>query len=365
LVVTLAPGHLEVRPQDLRLSWGTTIADLNGDGRDDFFAGHHGEANAQTSLQQPNGGFMPGFTFPQRDRHGCAAGDVNNDGLTDLYCMIGADRGTAQNKKNELWLGRPDGTYVDRAALWGVTDPYGRGRRPLFFDFNNDGLLDLYITNEGPRADGLRSENILYLNSGSSFIERQVAATGSLGSSCAADGDWDNDGYRDLLVCGSQLHLFHNASGLRTDPSDSLLGSTAVSGARDATLQDLNGDGLQDLVIVKTKELQIRLNSGQGARFAQVDKKVSLVDGIALAVGNLTGDGIPDIYVVQGFANDRNADDLLLAGPAWLQAATIQTEVGTGCTANFLKILGRPTALVTNGCLNSRGPLQFISYHSD
>jgi hypothetical protein len=364
LVVTPTPGHLEVKPQDLRMSWETTVADFNGDGRDDFFAGRHGEPLAQTSLQQLDGSFATGFTFPTADRHGCTAGDVNGDGLVDLYCMIGADRGTSQSKQNELWIANGDGTYSDRAASRGVADPTGRGRRPLLFDFNNDGRLDLYITNFGPRPDGLRSENILYLNTGSSFIERQVAATGPWGSECVVQGDWDNDGFRDLLVCGPQLHLFHNGAGQTTDPSDALLGTEPVNWPRDAVLQDLNGDGLKDLIVVTASELQIRLNLGQGARFGQVDKRVSLVDGAAVTVGDFTGDGILDIYVVQGLANDRNADDLLFAGPTWLRAAAIQAKAGTGCTADFLKDLGRPTALVGNGCDFSRGPLQFISYRN-
>jgi hypothetical protein len=365
LVVTPAPGHLEVRPSELRMSWETTIADFNRDGRDDFFAGRHGEPYSQTSIQKPVGSFAPGFTFPLEDRHGCAAGDVNGDGMVDLYCMIGADRGTKQEKENELWIAHADGTYSDEAALWGVTDPQGRGRRPLLFDFNNDGLLDLYITNEGPRADGLRSENILYRNTGNRFVERTVEATGHWGSRCVKQGDWDRDGFRDLLVCGAQLHLFHNAGGLRTDLSDSLLGSEPADLPREATLEDLNGDGLEDLIIVTEKELQIRLNLGQGARFGQVHKRVSLVDGMSIAVGDFSGDGLLDVYVVQGFANDRNWDDLLFAGPAWLRAATIQAKVGTGDTADLIRVLGRPTALVTNGSAFSRGPLQFISYKKD
>jgi hypothetical protein len=365
LVVSITPGHLEMRPSDIMISWENTVADFNRDGRDDFFANPHGEAGAHASLQQPDGSFAPGFTFPDVDRHGCTAGDVNGDGLRDLYCMIGGDRGTAEDKLNELWIAQPNGTYVDQAALWGVTDPYGRGRRPLLFDFNNDGRLDLYITNQGPRADGLRSENVLYLNTGSSFVERPVAATGHWGNRCVDQGDWDGDGFRDLLLCGPQLHLFHNFGGLRTDLSDSLLGPTPVDAPRDATLQDLNGDGLQDLIIVTEKELQIRLNLGQGTRFGQIAKRVTLVDGMSIAVGDFSGDGIRDIYVVQGFANDRNWDDLLLAGPTWQRAAIVQAKAGTGCTANFIRVLGRPTVLVTNGFLNSRGPLQFISYKND
>jgi hypothetical protein len=206
---------------------------------------------------------------------------------------------------------------------------------------------------------------MLFLNTGSSFVELPVGATGSWGTVCALDGDWDRDGYRDLLVCGEQLHLFHNAAGQRTDLSDSLLGSTPIEWPQDAVLRDLNGDGLQDLIVVTATELQIRLNRGQGARFGQIDKRASLVDAKAVTVGDFSGDGVRDVYVVQGFANDRNWDDLLFAGPNWLRAATIQAKAGTGCSANFISVLGRPAALVTNGWRNTRGPIQLISYRSN
>jgi hypothetical protein len=217
---------------------------------------------------------VPGFTFPVRDRHGCTAGDINRDGRVDLHCGIGAGSGEG-TKQDELWIAQPDGTYVNQVASWGLVDPYGRGRRSLMFDFNNDGLLDLYTTNLGFRADGQRSENILWVNHGdpatrgSGFVEQRVGATGSWGERCVADGDWNNDGRRDFLVCGPQtsvaLHLFENQAGTDMIRSDGLLGP-AVNSPRDATLADLNRDGWEDLLIVTTGQLQI--SSTRDARVA-------------------------------------------------------------------------------------------------
>jgi hypothetical protein len=366
LIVTLAPGHLEVRSEDITLSYQSTVADLNGDGRDDYLVSRLGELNTHTSLQQADGSFVPtSFTFPQLDRHGCAAGDVNGDSRVDLYCTIGGNRGESLSKSNELWIAQPDGTYVNQASAWGVDDPYGRGRRAVLFDFNKDGLLDLYVANFGPRPDGRRSENMLFQNTGTSFVEEPVGATGPWGTSCAEDVDWDKDGNRDLLVCGSQLHLFHNSAGTGLNLNDSLLGTSSINWPEDATLGDLNGDGLPDLVVVTASELQVRLNRGSGAIFGQVDKSMPLVDAKGVTIGDFTGDGIPDIYVVQGYANGTNADDLLLAGPTWLQVASIQAEVGTGCSVSPIQVAGTPAALVTNGFNVTRGPIQLVSYHAD
>jgi hypothetical protein len=366
-VVNTTSERFESRSWEMTRSWdqGTVVSDFNGDGLDDFLVTrHHFSDEDHTQLQKPDGSFGRGFTFPPIDRHGCAAGDVNGDGLVDIYCMHGGGEGTAV-KENELWIARPGGTYVDEAALWGVTDPYGRGRRPVLFDFNNDGRLDLYITNytdEGPRPDGQRNENILYLNTGSTFVEHRVTATGSWGSTCVNVGDWNGDGLLDLLVCGPELHLFRNIGGLDTQLADDLLGAQSVTSPRDAALSDLNGDGKVDLIIVQQKQLQIRLNLGSGARFSQIAYSASLVDGMAVAVGDLTGDGHPDVYVVQGSATGgRNADDLLLEGPGWTAVGVPPAYRGVGSTVEFINVSGRPVALVTNGHLTAHGPIQFVS----
>jgi hypothetical protein len=369
-------GCFESRPWIYTMSWATTVADFNGDGRDDHLVGRHTEQSG-IQLQQPDGSFAPGFLFPLMDRHGCAAGDINRDGRIDLFCAIGAGGGE-DTKQDEVWIAKPDGTYVNEVSTWGPVDPFGRGRRPLLFDFDNDGLLDLYTTSVGFRPDGARSENILWLNrgdpstGGGGFVEKRVTATGPWGEQCVADGDWNNDGFRDFLVCGPQnsvaLHLFQNQGGTATEQSDWMLG-TPLNSPQDATLSDLNGDGWEDLVVVTAQELQVRFNLGCAtcARYSRVDLRVPLVDGRSVAVGDLTGDGLKDIYVVQGFADGKNAEDMLLAGPDWAPMKLPQADAGTGDTAEFIKILGRQTVIVTNGYspgpYYSRGPVQFISFY--
>jgi hypothetical protein len=361
LVVTTTSGRLESRPWVTTMSWEATVADFNIDGLQDYLVTRHEWDKDALSLRKPAGVFAPGFGLPPADRHGCAAGDVNNDLRPDLYCMLGAERGEGQ-KQNELWIAQPDGTYVDESALWGVTDPLGRGRRPVFLNFNNDGRLDLYITNFGPRPDGQRSENILFLNAGDKFVEHGVTATGQHGSACAETGDWNKDGRTDLLVCGPQLKLFRNAAGMDTELTNGLLGSEQVAWPKDAKLADLNGDGRDDLVTVTKDELQIRLNRATGVRFSTVHNRVALADGMSVAIADVTTDGFPDVYVVQGRANGRNADDLLLTGPSWFSIFIPQTDVGYGATADIIDVAGRKTVLVTNGFDLSRGPVQFISF---
>jgi DNA-binding beta-propeller fold protein YncE len=363
-VASSAADRFDSSSWELSMSWthGTLIADFNGDGLEDFLLSRHHITEADhILLQQPGGTFVRGFTLPAADRHGCDAGDVNGDGLRDIFCMRGANKGSG-TKRNELWIARANGIYVDEAGLWGVIEPYGRGRHPVLFDFNGDGRLDLYTTNrteDGPRSDGQRNENILYLNAGGRFAEHHVTATGPHGSSCADAGDWNGDGHQDLLVCGPNLRLFQNAAGQDTQVADQLLGSEQVAKPRHATLSDVNGDGRLDLIIVRAVGLQIRLNLGGGARFSRVHARVPLADGMAAAVGDVTGDQVKDVYVVQGFAKGRNAEDLLLEGPGWLPVDVPHAYQGYGSTAEVIRIAGRPMVLVTNGHY-ANGPVQFI-----
>jgi hypothetical protein len=368
------------------MSWGVLVADFNNDGRDDQLVMRHSGAEDQIQLQQPDGTFRPydraipgGLQvghFPSADRHGCAAGDVNADGRTDLYCMLGGDGGEGV-KSNELWIQQPDGTFAaNQAAAWGVDDPFGRGRRPLLFDFDHIGpASDLYITNHGPRADGQRTENVLFLNNDAPagrFTEKAVSATGSHGGVCVTSGSWDNDSFQDLVVCGDQLHLFHNDAdpgGGRVTTQRDFLTGTPVAFPEDAKLADVNADGWPDLVIVTKTQLQVRLNLGAAAtptlRFP-LGFSARLVDGKSVSVGDLTADGAPDIYVVQGSepgpGGPRNAPDRLFAGPSWAEVGIPSVDTGTGDDSEFISIAGRKAVIVTNGRDFSRGPVQTITF---
>ena len=80
----------------------------------------------------------------------------------------------------------------------------------------------------------------------------------------------------------------------------------SVDNPRDATLADVNRDGWDDLVLVRRTELQIRLNQANLTRFSQVDFSTPLVDGKSVSVGDLTRDGFPDVYVVEGGESGPN-----------------------------------------------------------
>ncbi len=298
----LAHGQAGTRYQASYLEyskgWGSIVADFDGDGHDDLYVTGH-DRDDRIWYWTPTG-YLPGpQVLPYVDRHACVAADVNRDGLLDMYCAIGAEKGTGA-APNELWMQAAGGVFT-RAVGFGAEDPYGRGRQPLFLDMNHDGWPDIYLTNESTdRADGQPNVNHLFLNqAGHGFVEQPTSATGKRGFLCANKGDLDGDGWDDLLVCGNKegSHLYLNDR--KGDFTEVATLATAVPW-NDARLVDMNGDGKDDLVLVNTQHaFQIWLNAGTGSFFPAPSFEYKLHgDGMSVAVGDFDGDGALDVYVV-------------------------------------------------------------------
>jgi len=300
--------------------WGAVVADLDRDGHDEVFVTGH-DRDDRTWAWTPSG-YVPGRqVLPFVDRHGCAAADVNGDGLVDLYCAVGAVQGTGV-KQNELWIQTPRGVFV-HAVDFGAEDPYGRSRRPLFFDLDHDGRPDLYDTNEAtPRPDGQPNINHVFLNQGGTgFVERQTIATGPRGYFCAAKGDVDGDGWDDLVVCADDQTPGHVYVNDHANDFTELATPATNTPWADAKLADLDGDGRDDLVVLSSRNvLQIWHNTGAPPYFPVATLKYALnARGVSVAVGDFDGNGVKDLYVVLEDADCRTtlvdlAPDLVFWG---------------------------------------------------
>jgi hypothetical protein len=307
----------------------------------------------------------------EQDRHGCTAADISGDGLPDLYCAIGGERGQGL-KTNEMWVQRPTGGVAQEAVERGVADPLGRGRASLFFDADGDGDDDLLITNESARPDGLPSPNRLMRNDGDGQFQPWPAAglDGDVGGKCARAADYDLDGTIDLAIC-SWIEQAPNPGGLRLmrgRPSGFVdvtagMGIQAL-GEMDALLVDLDADGRADLVQLTGSLLRVSLQ--RVGRF-EVSYERSTSAARALAAGDADGDGRPDLYVVRGWGLS-NPPDLMLMNTADGQGFTSitipQTTLGSG--QGVLAIdhdrNGMTDFLVLNG-LDEPGPMQLIAFY--
>jgi FG-GAP-like repeat len=127
-------------------SFSAAVADFNGDGWPDLFVSHHWHPG-NLWINNQDGTFSAAdasFFSSILDRHDCQPADFNQDGLTDMFCSVGADRGTAL-KCNGLFIQQSDGTFTDVGYQWNISDSTGRGRWCAVLDANNDGWPDLLI----------------------------------------------------------------------------------------------------------------------------------------------------------------------------------------------------------------------------
>jgi enediyne biosynthesis protein E4 len=356
-------------------TWSAPVGDVDPDGHQDFFLSRHLGGPGSLYRNKGDGTFseIDVGNFPKADRLGCAFADVDLDGRQDLFCAIGDNKSTAMNP-SELWMQQQDGTFLDEAEAYGVTDPLGRERWPVFFDANNDGYPDLFVGVQYPRLDGQDESNHLYLNqAGTSYLD--VPSYGldtTSGEVCASAGDFNGDGWVDLLVCGQDyLRLYRNDGGLGfTDVTQSAgLGRAAWS---DAKLVDMNGDGLADIVEVKKGKTQTRFSSGTTFRPAVL--LATLTQGLSVATGDVDGNGTNDVYVVQTCPRNSTTDspDLMFLNNGdgtFTQVDTPQATSGCGDVASAIDYDGDGMAdfLVLNGAgsANGRwisGPVQLLTF---
>jgi hypothetical protein len=358
-------------PQDWTFS--AAVGDFNGDGWPDIFIARHWHP-ADLWLNNQDGTFTQADAayFAQiKDRHDCLAADFNQDGLADMFCSVGADRGSAV-KANALYLQQPDHTFVDQAYQENVTDPWGRGRYGAVLDANNDGNPDIFYGTESLRPDGLPSIDRFYINTGNgstgngSFVDDPAMGLDlNVGSLCAHTVDYNSDGWPDLLVCGETggLHLFENDQGQGFTDVSSILG--AQVNAVDAAMVDVNHDSRPDLITLTGTKVAERLQLANGT-FGKFKNIFTVKSGRTLAVGDVNGDNNPDIYVVCGRIGSSNAPDDLLIGNAtggFTPMTIPQTTVGGGNRAYPVDYThdGLSSFLVLNGQVPNPGPIQLLT----
>jgi len=344
------------------------VFDYNRDGVADLLLSRHMLAPTELFRGNSGGTFTLVQALPSADRHYCAAADFNADGRPDFYCTIGADKGTATNKSNELWLQGLDGSFASVAGAWGAADPMGRGRDVAAADFNNDGRPDLFVGNGFPVSSTNPSPNRLYLNTGTSFTDAS-ADLGALksGGICVLTGDYNADGRLDIFVCGRNNHLYYaKPDGTYADKAKAF-GMTG-QWANGAVWGDFNHDARLDLAYVGDTGLFIFTNTGTGF----TTTITPLAAGRNVAIADVDQDGNPDLYVVQGRAKYAEQADLLLMGNGdstfHPYGAALPAVSGAGADGNDVAVIpnynGRPALLVTNGAgvSSTAGPRQLLEF---
>jgi hypothetical protein len=363
-------------------AWGV---DIDGDGDQDLLINDHGTPTSGLYVNDGSGGLTKRpdvFKYPTGtklhfDRHDCDTADVDGNGRLDIYCTGGSHQGTATKvypyETNELWLQQLDGTFVNDASAWGVTEPTSRGREVAFVNANGDTWPDL-VTTADRRTDGQRSETVLYLNDhGTRFVD-----TGGPGGltrygpvRCLEKADWNRDGFTDLAMCPYQggVRLFQGTgTGTFKDVTTQLGAGATNTMTWSVAFADVTGDGAADLIRVNTTSLSIRPWSsatGQftnGASYPETDAK-------DLAVGRYDDNGTVDIYVLNAgcaSCDPVNPSDSIYLGKGDGTFTKWQSVDSTGI-GDFVSTWdptgsGRISWVVGNGPSPNAGPLERFTW---
>ncbi len=210
---------------------------------------------------------------------GVAIGDINNDGLPDIYL-------TSNFGKNKLYLNKGNFEFQDISSSSQAEGNKAWSTGVVMVDLNADGLLDIYVCNAG-NIKGDNQKNELFINNGDlTFTERaeeyNLADSGF--TTHAAFFDYDNDGDLDVYILNNSFIPvnslnFSNKRDLRAKDWDV---PEVLKGGGDKLLRNDNG------------------------KFVDVSEQAGIYGsligfGLGVTVGDVNGDFYPDIYVSNDF----------------------------------------------------------------
>jgi enediyne biosynthesis protein E4 len=251
---------------------GVAVGDFDGDGYDDVYLVNQLGRNA-LYRNQGNGTFRnvtdkAGVALGDRIGVSATFADYDNSGRQSLFV-------TSTRGGNVLFRNQGNGTFNDVTKEAGLTH-VGHSQAAVFFDYDQDGYLDLLLLHTASWTTDLASSasryyagkgdlfevagspkeyNILYHNNGNGTFTDVTEKSGLKGKGWAADAailDYDGDGHPDVLITcmfgPSQLY-HNNGDGTFTEVTRETLGPTSAGGMG-AKVFDFNNDGKPDLFIV-------------------------------------------------------------------------------------------------------------------
>jgi hypothetical protein len=397
---------------------GVGLGDLTGDGLPELML----TSNLQGPRLWLNGGNFQfrdvtdeaGIATDQPWTTGVTFADVNADGKLDIY-ICHAGQTEPAKRRNELYInegldrnGVP--TFSEQAGKYGVADE-GYSTQAVFFDYDRDGKLDLYVINNSPRpvsSFGIQNtRNVrdkfggarLYHNDGGHFSDVSSKA-GIFGSEVGfglgvAVSDVNRDGWPDIYTSNDffeQDYLYiNNHDGTFSESVARAMPYTSYF-SMGLDIADINNDGWPDVYTtdmlpeddrrLKTTSsfepwevYQRKVQNGYHAQFMRNMLQLNNADGTFSDIGQLSGtartdwswsaliadldqDGEKDIFVTNGLARDVTSQDYIafLANNSTMAAAT------KGARVDFLGLINAMTStLLPNYALHNDGNLSFTN----
>lgn len=258
---------------------------------------------------------------------GVGIGDINNDGLNDIFF-------TANMQSNRLYLNKGDLAWEDISEKAGVSGTRGWSTGVTMVDINHDGNLDIYVSNSGDK-NGDDRVNELYINNGDLTFTENAAAYNldNAGfSTHASFFDFDLDGDLDCYLLNNSFkdpnkistfkgtrevddlmggdRLMRNDDGKYVDVSaEAGIYTSAIGFGLGVSVSDVNNDALPDIYISNDfwERDYIYINQGDGTFSEELADRFSIcsVSSMGADIADINNDGNMDIFTTDMLAADN------------------------------------------------------------
>lgn len=343
---------------------GVGVLDINNDGLQDLFFGgnqvdgklylNKGDLRFEDVTEQSgisNNSWVTGVTIV----------DINQDGWDDIYLSCSGSK-SAMLRANKLYINQQDNTFKESGLEYGIADA-GWTSHSVFFDFDLDGDLDLYVLNHANdfEKDNIRivkmndgsgqSNDRFYRKTENGYVDATIEAGilfDGYGLGIAVN-DFNNDNWPDIYVSNDyyfdDLLYINNQDGTFSERCAEYMKHTSNFGMG-SDMADINNDGLNDLMVLdmlpssnySRKKLvgpleldlfnltldmgydkqfmrnTLQLNNGEGD-FSEIGRfaKVFGTDwSWGPLIADFDNDGMQDVYVTNGFKRNLTDRDFIL-----------------------------------------------------
>ncbi|MBW2939094.1 VCBS repeat-containing protein [Aureisphaera sp. CAU 1614] len=267
---------------------------------------------------------------------GVAVGDINNDGLADIYF-------TGNQVEDQLYLNLGNISFKNITEEAGISKQKNSWHTGvLMWDANNDGLLDIYVCRSGKSEDASLRKNLLYINNGNNSFTESAALFGIDDSGYSTQAypiDFDKDGDLDLLVVNHRVYFqqnsffdFDNDLKYSHDTSHRLYqnngdhtfsdvsikaGIQTHAWGLSAVIEDFNNDGWDDIYVAHDFQQPDKLFvNNQDGTFKETFSDYfnhSSFYSMGSDMADINNDNLPDLMVLDMVSEDHLRSKRMMA----------------------------------------------------